>query len=380
MSNVQRLLLVDDDPLIADALSVALERDGREIIVCADIESAEIVVERRDIHCVVSDVRLTGSFRFEGLDFIRDVKRHRPHCVVVLITGAPSDELTREALTRGAAAVLPKPFEVAQLESWIGDPESHQHARVITMPPLEAIIAGGELVPHFQPIVDLDGNGHPHGYESLARFRSESIFRFPDALFAYAAKKHRVLDLELACIRQTFAHCAPLAARGARIFINLHPSVIGSGRLLALLDRCSADAGVAPSQVVLEITEQQSLGHADGVARDCEALRAHGFSFALDDVGVAYSHLAHIDAILPRYLKISPEFGSAFETDATKIKIVRNVLSLAKDFDCQLVLEGIETAATRDAAMKERIRLAQGYFFARPLPAAEIAAGDSFRS
>jgi EAL domain-containing protein (putative c-di-GMP-specific phosphodiesterase class I) len=109
------------------------------------------------------------------------------------------------------------------------------------------------------------------------------------------------------------------------------------------------------------------------VARQCAALRARGFAFALDDVGIAYSHLSHIDAIAPKYLKVSQEFGGSFERDATRTKIVRNVLSLARDFDCQLVLEGVETASTRDAARDEGITLAQGYFFGRPAPIAAIS-------
>jgi EAL domain-containing protein (putative c-di-GMP-specific phosphodiesterase class I) len=134
-------------------------------------------------------------------------------------------------------------------------------------------------------------------------------------------------------------------------------------------------SNVPARQIVLEITEQQSLGAPAAVAGECAALRARGFSFALDDVGVAYSHLAHIDAIAPKYLKVSQEFGGSFEGDATKTKIVRNVLALAHDFDCRLVLEGIETEATRDAAREEGITLAQGYFFGRPAPVADDRLG-----
>jgi hypothetical protein len=124
-------------------------------------------------------------------------------------------------------------------------------------------------------------------------------FRFPDALFGYAARKGKVIDLELACIRATFAQCGKLAAAGARIFINIHPAVIGTGGLEATLERCVASSGVRAEQIVLEITEQQPLAGIDAVARECAALRSRGFSFALDDVGIAYSHLTHIDAIIP---------------------------------------------------------------------------------
>jgi EAL domain-containing protein (putative c-di-GMP-specific phosphodiesterase class I) len=367
---VQSVLIVDDDGLIRVGLSAAMERPGREIIVCEDIESAQLVIERQHVTCVVSDVRLTGPFRFEGLEFIREVKQRSPDTVVVLITGSASGELVREALARGAAAVLEKPFDIEDIESLIGEPETDEKPRVITMPSMDEILAGGALVPMFQPIVDLTSGESPHGFESLARYQTESILRFPDALFGYAARKERIVELELACITATFEQSAAVAATGARIFINIHPAVIGKGVLLSTLDRCVDSSGMPASRIVLEITEQQSLGRAEGVASECAALRSRGFTFALDDVGIAYSHLTHIDAIAPAYLKVSQEFGSSYELDPTRTRIVRNVLSLAREFGCELVLEGVETAATRDAARAEGIRLAQGYLFGRPSPPA----------
>jgi EAL domain-containing protein (putative c-di-GMP-specific phosphodiesterase class I) len=367
---VQSVLIVDDDPEISSGLSFALERAGREIIVCSDIEAAELIVERRKLDCVVTDVRLTGPFRFEGLEFIGYVKRHSPDSTIVLMTGLPSDDLTREALARGATTVLEKPFELATLEELIGEPAPGPQAEVQTMPSIDDIVGSNDLVPMFQPIVDLTAGEAAHGYESLARYQSAGLLHAPDALFGYADRKGRTVDLELACLRATFTHCAPLAATGARIFVNVHPDVIGTGRLAATLDACVASYGVPALQIVLEITEQRPLGNAQAVAADCAALRARGFTFALDDVGIAYSHLVHMDAIQPKYLKVSQEFGSSFELHTTNTRIVRNVLSLAREFGCALILEGVETTATRDAARAEGIALAQGYLFSRPRPAA----------
>jgi EAL domain-containing protein (putative c-di-GMP-specific phosphodiesterase class I) len=368
MSGRQTILIVDDDRGITEALAALLEKPGREIVVCASIESAQIVVERMRVSCVVTDVRLTSPFRFEGLDFIRDVKRHSPESVIVLMTGSLTGELTREAIARGATAVLAKPFSTEELEALIGPPDSDEEARLEVIPSIDEVIGGGRLVPHFQPIVDLTAGEQPHGFESLARFEIDGILHSPQALFAYAERGARIVDLEVACIRSTFARCRPLLAGGSKLFINIHPAVIGSPLLASALDEMLQSSGIDAGQVVLEITEQQSLGEAREVAVHCAALRALGLTFALDDVGVAYSHLTHIDAIAPAYLKVSQDFGGSFERDVTKTKIVRNLLSLARNFGCELVLEGIETSDTRDAARAEGIRLAQGYLFGRPEP------------
>ncbi|MCU1227230.1 MAG: Response regulator of zinc sigma-54-dependent two-component system [Acidobacteria bacterium] len=367
-SPLQTVLIVDDDPDIADALAMLLERPGRELIVCGDLESAEIVIERMPVAGVITDVRLSSPFRFEGLDFIKHIRRHSPKSVIVLMTGANSPELENEAIARGAAAVLTKPFDTALLDELIPEPRSHDEGRIIRMPSLDTIVTEAKLFPLLQPIVRLaEPPFAPFGYESLARCETPSILALPDALFDYAHRKGRVAELELACIRATFAQAGSrIVNSSANLFINLHPSVIVNERLPEVLEEARAATGIAPERVVLEITEQESLGEAVRVARQCAGLRGLGYTFALDDVGVAYSHLTHVDEIRPTYLKISQHFGTSFEADTTRTKIVHNILSLAHELGCELVLEGIETAETRDAAREAGIPLGQGFLFGRP--------------
>ncbi|MFA6958337.1 MAG: EAL domain-containing response regulator [Thermoanaerobaculia bacterium] len=370
---MQTILIVDDDRAITEALADGLEQPGRELILCSDLESAQLVIERIPLECVITDVRLTGPFRFEGLDFISHIKRHAPGSRIIVMTGARAEGLEREALERGADAVQQKPFGLEELEGQLpmkpafGGPPS-----VVRIPAIDDVIESGQLVPSFQPIVDLSTT-HPHtvhGYESLARFYG-LFFSDPNILFEYAARKGRVVDLELACIRSTFAHGAVLPVT-AKLFINVHPSLFADERLADALTAAEATVGVAAERIVLEITEQSSLGDSAVVERQCGELRRRGFSFALDDVGMAYSHLTHIEQIRPAYLKVSQDFGTDFERAAARTKIVRNVLALARDFGCELILEGIESAQTRDAARALGIRLGQGFFFARPAQASQF--------
>jgi EAL domain-containing protein (putative c-di-GMP-specific phosphodiesterase class I) len=253
---------------------------------------------------------------------------------------------------------------------------SEARASVLWIPSIDEVLESALLIPQFQPVVDMS-TGAPHavhGYESLARFRGP-FFSDPSLLFEYAARKKRIEDLEMACMRGTFAHGARLAAT-AKIFINVHPSVIAGERLPDALTHEVTKAGIPAERVVIEVTEQGSLGDSSVVERQCAELRARGFVFALDDVGIAYSHLTHIEQIRPTYLKVSQEFGTDFEKEITRTKIVKNVLSLARDFGCELILEGIESAETCDAARDLGIPLGQGYFFARPAQASELVASS----
>lgn len=371
------VLVVDDDLMITEALAAGLERENRTVITCNDLESAQLVVERVSPSLIVTDVRLSGPFGFEGLDFIRYAKRFAPLSRIILMTGDAPEALQLEASERGAVAFLQKPFSVDSLDSMIelmssNEFEEPQSARIIRIPVLDEILKSESLHPVFQPIVRLDRSWKTMGFEALARYRTESPLRNPEVLFQYASRKKRVCDLELACVARSLSAGAALAELGP-LFLNIHPDVFATGDILSKVVQEEAHkAGVPLSRVVLEITEQGSLSDDPEVLATVSHLQSLGVRFAFDDVGVAYSHLPFIDKIRPAFLKISQHFGTAFETDATKTKIVRNLLSLSRDFGCDLILEGIEHASTAEAAADMGIRYGQGYYFARPAEASSF--------
>jgi EAL domain-containing protein (putative c-di-GMP-specific phosphodiesterase class I)/ActR/RegA family two-component response regulator len=375
----QLVLLLDDDSAVTEGLAAGLEREGRTIITCNDLESAQLIVEKVKPSHIVSDVRLTGQFGFEGLEFIRYARKHSPESRIILMTGDPSEALQLEASERGAVAFLSKPFEVGQLDSILDlmacsalTASASDATPLLRMPLLDEIVASASLSPFFQPIVELNAGNRVFGYEALARFRDNYLLRDPEVLFQYAIRKQRILDLELACISQALRTGAELT-RDTILFMNIHPEVFSHGR--ELRDRLLRETkryDVDPQRIVLEITEQGSLKDDRSVFDDVERLRELGMRFALDDVGVAYSHLPFIDKIRPTFLKISQHFGTAFETDPTKLKIVSNLQSLAADFECELILEGIEDVATAEVAAMMGIRYGQGFLYRHPTEASDL--------
>jgi EAL domain-containing protein (putative c-di-GMP-specific phosphodiesterase class I)/ActR/RegA family two-component response regulator len=373
----QVVLVLDDDPLVTEGLSMGLEDRGRTVISCNDLESAQIVVETLKPTHIVADVRLTGAFAFEGLDFIDYAKQHSPASRVILMTGDASEALQLEASSRGAVAFLQKPFGGRQLGALInlmtsGDAPDIAAAQMIRMPLLDDILKGKDLSPVFQPIVKLgNASGQPFGYESLARCRTDSPLQNAALLFEYASRKKRLHDLEFECIRRTVAAAATSPAlAGATLFLNLHPTVMSSGvQLLEVLRAVDPDV---LRNLVLEITEHAALSETSDVFTAIDQIRALGVRFAFDDFGLAHSHLSAIGRIRPSYLKISHDFGFGFEADPTKIKIVTNIMSIARDFGCGVILEGIEHQSTANAAAELGILMGQGYLFGRPVEASAL--------
>ncbi len=360
---MQTLLIVDDDPDIGLGLAVALERDGRRIIVCRDLESAQIILGAEPVTDIVTDVKLSGPFRFEGLDFITEIQRVAPAARVILMSGHVTGELEAEAQRRGADAVLSKPFTASMLEPLLTVPADATPPSMTLVPTMNEILAGNDLRPRFQPIVSL-ADGALHGVESLARYRVDGPFARPDLLFDYAARRKEVGRLEAACIEATMRE-ARAFPESLTLFMNIHPAALDDMGVVLALESSARKSGIGLDRVVLEITEQQEIRQHVGLFESIDRLRGLGARFAFDDVGVAYSHLPLIERIRPSYLKISQLFGTLFEADPTRTKIVRNLVALAEEFSCAIIIEGVEDQSTADAAKEMGIAFGQGYLFGK---------------
>ena len=367
MSPRPNILVIDDDPEIASALAMLLDRDGRTVILCSDVESAELALLHHPVTHVLSDVQFSGPFGFEGLHFLTRIRAQRPACRIVLMTGLVNETLHDVAMRFGAAAVLAKPFELRELEEALRlDDAAAGPYEVVRVPPLDEVLRGGLLGTAYQPIVTLERA--VFGFEALTRVQGAWARGGVIELFDYAAKRQRLAELNLAALESAVTHGRTLPAHAA-LFINVDPMAFDGGEVVDVL-RAAASRNAFPlSRVVLELTERSGFVDYATALRAFDELHAEGVRFALDDHGSAYSHLSLIDRIRPSFIKISHAFGTGFETDTMRSRVVRHIVALAHDFGCSTILEGIESPATACAAAVAGIDLAQGYYFGRPAPA-----------
>jgi EAL domain-containing protein (putative c-di-GMP-specific phosphodiesterase class I) len=386
MSETECILLVDDDSGITDALSFALERPGRKIVICSDVDAAEIALSRFPVTHLVTDVQFSGLFGFEGLHFLGRVRALAPRCTIVLMTGYASDELRGEAISHGASAVLAKPFAVDELERVLGgecaagaseaSDAEHSQYDVIRIPAIDEVLRGDALTPVFQPIVRVKADGvETFGYEALTRVQGRWLIGGPAMLFEYAARRNKLAELNVVAVARSIEAAAGLPANST-IFINVDPLAFGASHLVNTLVDAASRASISLRRVVLEVTERSAFADDEAAARVFDELRALGVRFALDDHGSAYSHLSLISRIRPSFIKMSQTFGTDFESDDTKARIVRHTVALARDFGCETILEGVETPGTADAAVAAGVTLAQGFHFGRPSAARHWLTAD----
>jgi EAL domain-containing protein (putative c-di-GMP-specific phosphodiesterase class I) len=360
------ILILDRDRDSATRSARALAAPDRLVFTGCDAALGSLVARRMPLQAVVTEGQIAGAFVYDGLEVVDGVRRMSTQCRILVAGEDLPRPVAKEAMRRGASGVLPRPFDDDALRDSVGL-SARGEGVILHIPTIDEFVRSEHLRPAFQPIVDLTDSRRETGFESLARYQQADLpFCDPCFLFDYARGCGKTVELDLACLRRTLA-AAPRYARDGKVFINVHPRAIADGdRFARTLFAAATDSGVPLDRVVLEITEQEKFEATPSTMGALDELRAAGVEYALDDVGASYSHLDLIDRIRPSYLKISHEFGTDFEKDASRRKIIRNILALATDFDCEIILEGVESEDTSRAATEIGARYAQGFLYAHP--------------
>lgn len=242
---------------------------------------------------------------------------------------------------------------------------------------LENAVRRRQIEAYFQPQIDID-SGRLIGFEALARWRNaEGGFVSPLHFFSLAEENGFVLDLCDAIweqIASTAAHWREAGLDFGALSVNLHLAQLNHHkRLEAALERLSLAAG-GRDHVVLEVTEDCVIGRGmEHVPALLEALAALGHRISLDDFGTGFASLTHIKELPIHELKIDRKFVMDLTTSAQDQAIVKAICDIAKPRNVAVVAEGVETMAQLVKLSELGGKLAQGYFYAPPMPAGQAA-------
>ncbi|HEX9803121.1 MAG TPA: EAL domain-containing protein [Gammaproteobacteria bacterium] len=230
---------------------------------------------------------------------------------------------------------------------------------------LEKIICERSLSVLFQPII-ANTRRNIFGYEALIRGPSDSPLHSPVTLFDTAARHGRLLDLELLCREVSIRRFKHLDLPG-KLFLNTTPESLSqpnfrSGCTLDILQR----AGLRPEQVVIELTEHYPMENYEVLREARHHYKSMGFEIAIDDLGAGYAGLRLWSELRPDYVKIDRHFMQDIHQDAVKREFVRSIQGIARELDCRVIGEGVETAEEYQTVAGMGIEFCQGYYFARP--------------
>jgi diguanylate cyclase (GGDEF)-like protein len=228
---------------------------------------------------------------------------------------------------------------------------------------------------YYQPLVSL-ADGKMIGAECLIRWKDAELGEISPAEFVPIAEESGLVIglgdwvLREACrARQVWRSLGldvpPLAINMAGLQLRQLGCV---ERLLDVL----AEFHIAPNEIEIEITEN-GLIETTGIAREnLVRLRNAGVKLALDDFGVGYSSLSHLRELPIHRLKIDRSFTVECMRDARTLTIVKAVIEMARSLGINVTAEGIETQAQQTWMQHLGCDSAQGFLFARPMPADEF--------
>jgi EAL domain-containing protein (putative c-di-GMP-specific phosphodiesterase class I) len=241
---------------------------------------------------------------------------------------------------------------------------------------IDTIVAPGGLSFLFQPIVRAAGSScEVYSYEALTRGPAGTNVHAADVLFEYVRRKQEEVRIDRLCVAGAL-EAAMLLDPHVRLNLNVHASTLTRDPGFPdFVCSHAADAGIAPERLVIEIVEYAPGSTGPAFAAALEKLRRRGCAIALDDVGLGNSNYRMILDSRPDYYKVDRFLVDGVAADHYRFAIIRSLGSLAAAVGATVVAEGVESEEDVAALRSAGISLFQGYFFGRPAPAAELAAG-----
>jgi EAL domain-containing protein (putative c-di-GMP-specific phosphodiesterase class I) len=241
---------------------------------------------------------------------------------------------------------------------------------------LRRAIERDELELHYQPICR-SSDGAIMGVESLVRWRDPERGLIPPGDFIPVAERTGVVDaLGDWVMEETCRQTAEWQAAGMlpNTGVNVSPRQLRRSGFPGRVEAMVAEYGIDRSRFVLELTESAWSLEASRVMPVLHDLRARGFPLAIDDFGAGYSSLWRLRELPVQIIKVDRAFLTGVPEDPEACAIYSAIMQLADTVHCDVVAEGVETAAHLSFLSALGCRIVQGFHLGRPMPAAEATA------
>lgn len=235
---------------------------------------------------------------------------------------------------------------------------------------LEKAFAENRFEVYYQPIYSID-SGKYNSAEALLRLNDDMYGYISPEIFIPAAEENGMIHkigkfvLEEVC---RFIAGEKFKNLGLE-YVEVNLSVIQcmsselSEDVRAVMERY----GVSNEQINLEITETAAAYAQTTIMDNINSLTDYGIAFSLDDFGTGYSNMKRIASMPFAIVKLDKTFAD-IDTDDKMMKVVKNTISMVKDMNMKIVMEGVETEESLREFSNLGVDYIQGYYFSRPLP------------
>ena len=229
----------------------------------------------------------------------------------------------------------------------------------------------------YQPQVAID-NGRFSGVEVLLRWQHPVLGCVSPAVFIPVMEETGLIArfgewvLRQSCQQFALWVAQGLVPADAKLSVNLSPRQFSQPDLTEKICSALTDAGLAAHHLTLEITESTLMRNVAAGVSVLNGLRALGVATAIDDFGTGYSSLAYLKDLPIDYLKIDRMFVKDIVSSSHDAAIASSIIALAHNLGLQVIAEGVEDEEVLDVLQVFGCDQYQGFYFARPVAAAEI--------
>jgi EAL domain-containing protein (putative c-di-GMP-specific phosphodiesterase class I) len=233
-------------------------------------------------------------------------------------------------------------------------------------------VARGQLELVYQPVVELETE-RVVGFEALLRWNHPSLGLILPGRFIPIAEETGLIVpigrwvLEAACAVAARWRALSGGARPLSMAVNVSARQLADPDLVDDVARALERSGLAPGELVLEMTETTLVRDSELACRQLTSLHGLGVRLAIDDFGTGYSSLSYLRQFPVDILKIDRSFINTITQRDQVPAIVRGLLDLGRTLELETVAEGVELDVQRSQLQSEHCNLAQGYLFAHPL-------------
>jgi diguanylate cyclase (GGDEF)-like protein len=232
-----------------------------------------------------------------------------------------------------------------------------------------------ELELFYQPQVGGDSLSY-RGAEALLRWRHPTRgFVSPGEFIPIAETSGLILPIGQWVLEQAIAQSLAWQKGGyppLRLAVNLSPKQFEQPDLVPQLQKMLTESTLVPERLELEITEGLLIRDVSRAMATLQACHKLGVAIALDDFGTGYSSLSYLKHFALDYLKIDQSFVRGLPQNPDDLVITRSIVGLAQSLGIELIAKGVETLDQVNLLKDLGCHLLQGYYFAKPLPAAEF--------
>jgi diguanylate cyclase (GGDEF)-like protein/PAS domain S-box-containing protein len=291
------------------------------------------------------------------------------------------DGETAEELLRNADVAMYRAKQGGRGGFAVFEPEMYEEFRdrIALEEDLRRAVDAGEFVVVYQPIVDLESE-HVTAVEALVRWAHPRRGLVSPAEFvAVAEETGLIVPLGRHVLREACRQCAEWQAvrSGAGIApltvsVNLSSRQLQDEALVSDVAAALADSGLRPSELVLEITESMIMQDSERTLERLHELKALGVRLAIDDFGTGYSSLSYLQKFPVDVLKIDKVFVDGVARGGQDAALARTIIALGEMLNLRTIAEGVEQPAQQARLKALGCGLAQGYLFARPMPASAV--------